>query len=117
MMQHHRGSAWAHDGGVSGVLETRMAEFQLQAEEHWYEGGHSFKHTRAIDVVQVHTFDPFLSTDTQANVQGRPGLKFHAVGVLGSADGRVGSEGPEKWQSLESIMLDLQHEWLEVLLL
>ncbi len=68
-----------------------------------------------IIVVQVHTFDPFLSTDTEANVQGRPGLKFHAVGVLGSADGRVGTESPEKWQSLESIMLGLQHEWLEVL--
>lgn len=71
---------------------------------------------KLLGVLQVHTFDPFLSTDTEANVQGRPGLKFHAVGVLGSADGRVGTDSPEKWQSLESIMLDLQHEWLEVLL-
>ena len=68
----------------------------------------------AVSTLQVHTFDPFLSTDTEASVQGRPGLQFHAVGVLGSADGRVGTESPEKWQSLESIMLDLQHEWLEV---
>ena len=66
-------------------------------------------------MLQVHTFDPFLSTDTEASVQGRPGLKFHAVGVLGSTDGRVGTGSPEKWQSLESIMQDLQHEWLEVL--
>ena len=75
----------------------------------------SANHAKAVEILQVHTFDPFLSTDTEASVQGRPGLQFHAVGVLGSADGRVGTESPEKWQSLESIMQDLQHEWLEVL--
>lgn len=63
---------------------------------------------------QVHTFDPFLSTGTEAAVQGRPGLQFHPVGILGSADGRVGSGGPEHWQSLENIMTDMGHEWLEV---
>ena len=64
--------------------------------------------------LQVHTFDPFLSTGTEAAVQGRPGLQFHPVGILGSADGRVGSGGPEHWQSLENIMTDMGHEWLEV---
>ena len=62
----------------------------------------------------MHTFDPFLSTGTEAAVQGRPGLHFHPIGILGSADGRVGSGGPEHWQSLENIMTDMGHEWLEV---
>jgi hypothetical protein len=34
---------------------------------------------------EVHTFDPFLSADTQTAVENRPGLHFHPVGILGSA--------------------------------
>ncbi len=65
--------------------------------------------------LQVHTFDPFLADNTEEAVKGRPGLQFHPVGILGSADGRVGTNSPERWQSLESMMVELGHEWLEVI--
>ena len=67
-------------------------------------------------LLQVHTFDPFLADNTEEAVKGRPGLQFHPVGILGSADGRVGTNSPERWQSLESMMVELGHEWLEVIL-
>ena len=64
-------------------------------------------------MLQVHRFDPVPSAETLA--AGRPGLHFHSVGISGGPGGQAGRESAEQWQSLEGIMLELGHEWLEVL--
>ncbi len=64
---------------------------------------------------QVHRFDPVPSAEPEAHALGRPGLHFHSVGISGGPGGQAGRESAERWQSLEGIMLELGHEWLEVL--
>ena len=64
-------------------------------------------------MLQVHRFDPVPSTGAPA--AGRQGLHFHSVGITGGPGGQTGRESAEQWQSLEGIMLELGHEWLEVL--
>ena len=66
---------------------------------------------------EVHTFDPTLSKKVQAAVQARPNLHFHAVGVGGSKTPAQGKNAVaiENLQSLESIMTDLQHAWIDIL--
>ncbi|CAK0783873.1 hypothetical protein CVIRNUC_007073 [Coccomyxa viridis] len=64
---------------------------------------------------EVHRFDPVPSAEPEAHALGRPGLHFHSVGISGGPGGQAGRESAERWQSLEGIMLELGHEWLEVL--
>ena len=64
---------------------------------------------------QVHRFDPVPNAEPGTPAASRPGLHFHPVGISGGPGGQAGREGAEQWQSLEGIMLDLGHEWLEVL--
>ncbi len=66
---------------------------------------------------EVHTFDPTLSDKVQAAVEARPNLHFHAIGVGGSKKPVPGKTSVmlDKLQSLEHIMLDLDHTWIDIL--
>ena len=66
---------------------------------------------------EVHTFDPTLNQAVQAAVEARPNLQFHAIGVGGSTKPGLGQTPVtvSNLQSLESIMADLQHAWIDIL--
>jgi hypothetical protein len=66
---------------------------------------------------EVHTFDPTLDKAVQAAVQARPKLQFHAIGVGGSTKPGPGQTPISigNLHSLESIMADLQHAWIDIL--
>ena len=62
--------------------------------------------------------DPTLPESLQAVIEAKPGLHFHSIGVgSGSAvpaPGRTAIDA-SKMQSLEGIMRDLQHSWIDIL--
>ncbi len=63
----------------------------------------------------VHTFDPNLSAETQAQMQASlPDLNFHAVG-LGRSSGPLKSLSDGGMHSFEEVMAALGHAWVDVL--
>jgi hypothetical protein len=68
--------------------------------------------------LQVHTFDPTLNADTEAQVEAKSGLHFHPIGISGSSsDVKLAASDmePGSYHSLRSVMAQLGHKWIDIL--
>jgi hypothetical protein len=68
--------------------------------------------------LQVHTFDPTLNADTEAQVEAKSGLHFYPVGISGISSNILLSASdmkPGSYHSLRNIMAQLGHKWIDVL--
>ena len=79
-------------------------------------GDTSFEQAMLRDTAcTVHTFDPTLNDTTAGSVRAVPGLHFQGIGLSHTDGEHVFKNQAQPVKTLQTIMTDLNHTWIDVL--